>query len=262
MAHASDANGVSGFEFSVDGELERTESAGGARMETWTYEWQPPGPGGYRIEVRGVDANGIVGPFANANVLIVGADGTIPADEVEIPTETPTGTSEMATGTATATITATFTLPPTATGTNTPTVTRRPPTAIPTNTQRPTDPPPPPDTTPPEILATAINPGQILVAGSGCESSPRTAESTVIATDEGGISTVYAKWYVLEGGTGTVLESGHVDYLFVNPDFHAWQATFGPVNHEGTMEIRGTVMDNANNPASFFHTISVGNCIL
>jgi hypothetical protein len=251
MAHASDSEGVANFEFSVNGQPVQSHSTSGARMETRTWEWSPPGPGTYRIEVRAIDSNGNIGPTATSLVIISGTVTLIPTKE-DISTETPTNTPEELTDTPTDTPEV-----PTETPTNTPKI----PTNTPTHPPPPPEPPPPADTTPPAIYGAVINPKEIYTAGPGCPSQPRTAESIVVAVDENGISSIYGKWYITDSN-GILVESGMVQYIFVNPDFNAWQGIYGPVNYDGTMEIKGTVMDNAGNPESFFLTISVRACIL
>jgi hypothetical protein len=249
MVHASDSEGVASFEFSVDGQPIQSFPAGGARLETRTFEWSPPGPAVYLIEVRALDTNGNAGSTATS-LITVGGDEVDMSEEDQIETKTPTPTLET----------------PTASPSSTPSSQTETPTSTPTSSKTPTYTMPPPepapeDTESPGIFGAVINPEEIYKAGPGCTDKPRTAESIVVAGDDGGISRIYGKWYVLDSN-GSVLESGIVEYVLVNPEYYAYQGIYGPVNYDGTMEIKGTVMDNAGNTTNFFLTIIVRACIL
>jgi hypothetical protein len=117
LAHASHTEGVVSIEFFVNGDEINSVGVGGSKLEDATVEWNPPQPGRYRLEVRGVDGDGDAGSHAAA-VITVGESPqatTVTPSPVETTTVTvtPTGTSD----TPTVTITATGTKP---TITNTP----------------------------------------------------------------------------------------------------------------------------------------------
>ena len=71
-AHASDSDGVASFEISLNDELLQTVSAGGSRLGEAAWEWLPPGPGEYTIQVVAIDSQGNRGPEAEALVIITG----------------------------------------------------------------------------------------------------------------------------------------------------------------------------------------------
>jgi uncharacterized protein YraI len=125
--------------------------------------------------------------------------------------------------------------------TEAPTVQIQPPAAI--------------DTTPPAIYGTSIQPETICGSGS----ANRTATSIVVAIDASGISKIHATWS-LSDPNGVIIETGYVDYVFFDPAYNAYRAEFGPVNNVGTINITGTVMDNAGNTTMFYQIIKVNEC--
>lgn len=257
MVHASDSEGVASLEFSVDGQPYKVVSVNGARMETRTINWNPAGPGTYRIEARAVDTNGNIGSTATSLVIILGDVEEIPIQD-DVITVTPSNTPK--------TITITITVTPTPTRTPTPTVTQPPPPPDqPPPPPEPPPPPPPSDTTPPGVYGgpsgAVINPGYLYKAGPGCDDEPRTAASNLVAYDETGIARIYGNWSITDSN-GSVVESGYVTYSLVNPELNGYSGTYGPVNHDGTMYIYGTVEDTSGNTAPFYHTITVYACIL
>jgi len=165
MAHASDADGVAGFEFYVNGALLVRSPAEGGMLANATAGWDPDRVGVYTVAARATDSQGNVGPYAEAQVTV----GTVQAS----PTLPPTGqpTEEVVTQ-ATPT--------PRTPSSPGPTGTPRPPTPtppFPTATPRPPTPTPPfptatklppTATTPPrraEIAYFEANPGTINAGG-------------------------------------------------------------------------------------------------
>ena len=252
MAHASDGDGISGFEFFVDGRSIRTVEIQGGRLEVLSYEWSPPSSGRYLIGVRAIDSNGINGPMATSHITIGGPVATVTQDQA---TPIPGSTARIVTITPSQTP-STPTLTPTLTPTWTPTKTMLIPSVTPSRTHTS----PPPDTTPPGIFGAVINPGEIYTSGPGCPSQPRTAESIVVAVDDSGIARIYGNWSIY--ADGVLVGSGVVDYILVNPTYNAYQGIYGPVDQDGTMEIRGTVLDKSGNSSLFSHTVTVRACIL
>jgi uncharacterized protein YraI len=70
MAHASDDNGVSRFEFFIDQKSLVSATASGGRFGEASVEWQPPASGTYTVHVRAVDSQGNTGPDAISVVTI------------------------------------------------------------------------------------------------------------------------------------------------------------------------------------------------
>jgi hypothetical protein len=70
QAHASDADGVTSFQFFVDDAPLVTTPADGERLGQATVEWTPTEPGVYTIRARGIDAQGNVGSEATSVVTI------------------------------------------------------------------------------------------------------------------------------------------------------------------------------------------------
>ena len=332
LAHASHTEGVASIEFFVNGDEINSVGVGGSKLEDATVEWNPPQPGRYRLEVRGVDGAGDAGSHAAA-VITVGESPQAttvtpsPVDTTTI-TVTPTGTSD----TPTVTITATGTKP---TITNTPqtpqpsydpiviadinancrygpstmfevyayllqgqqaNITGRlvdnswflvippgkssscfiaasvvsiqgdlgtvpvvqPPEEPVTDTPTFTPTTPAPDTTPPTVGSANLDPNQIMKEGPGCPTYARTSVSTVNAQDNVAIGSVSASW-VLRDSSNNIVASGSVNY--VPTGGNNFQATFGPVNSDGTLSIDGTVLDTSGNSTQFSQQLKVIACI-
>jgi len=89
LAHASDADGVSSFEFSIDDDPLATVPASGGRLGEATAGWTPTEPGTYTIRARATDSAGNVGSDATSVVTVgevLTPSPTMPheADEGEI----------------------------------------------------------------------------------------------------------------------------------------------------------------------------------
>jgi hypothetical protein len=157
-AHASDTDGVSGFEFYVDGTILVSASAGGGELEHATVGWNPTRPGVYTVGARATDGQGNVGAEARA-VVTVGEVASPPP-----PSPSMEAASSPMPATATAPPPSQTAVPPTATPPP-PTMTPRPPTQTPVP---PTSTPPPPSPTtppPPTIVSFQANPAQIQEGG-------------------------------------------------------------------------------------------------
>jgi hypothetical protein len=153
-AHGSDADGVTGLEFYVDGTVVGRAPTGGGVLEHATVGWNPTSPGVYTISVKATDGQGNVGPEATC-VVTVG--------ELETPA-LPTPSAEPVRSPAEPAATA---LPPSVTPLP-PTTTPIPATSIPlppTSTPiPPTSTPPPPSPTrlpPPSIVSFQADPAQV-----------------------------------------------------------------------------------------------------
>jgi len=237
MSHASDTDGVARFVFYVDGEEIKSIDAEGERLESRQFEWNPPRPGTYVIEVRAFDGSGNPGSLTSALVMIGDnlqfTDILTPyIDEVEDEnTETPTLTP-----------------------TSTPTQTLQPPVLVQPSATPVIDiiPPAPLDTTPPSIYGSATDKDSVCATYS-------SLHSNVVAWDEGGISRVYATWS-LRDINNTVVQNGYVGYTPLASPAGAYTGVFGPFDYMGTLSISGTVEDNATNTASFSHTVSITLC--
>jgi hypothetical protein len=90
--HSASPQGVQAFEFSVDGDVlgqvvpkGQMPSGQGGTLYHSDYEWTPPGPGTYLLEVRPMGPGGDFGPSAVAQVTVVTARAQLPP-----PTEEPT----------------------------------------------------------------------------------------------------------------------------------------------------------------------------
>ncbi len=81
VAHASDAQGVTQFEFMVDSNLLGAVPANGTRFTEATAGWVPPGPGTYTVRVRAKNGTGNVGEEAISRIVV---------GELAMPTPTPT----------------------------------------------------------------------------------------------------------------------------------------------------------------------------
>jgi hypothetical protein len=84
MAHASSAQGVTGFNFSVDGEVIHQAAVSGGRMEKATHIWTPPEPGVYLVGAAATDSSGTIGNLATSVVYIGGAGEDNPPDLVGV----------------------------------------------------------------------------------------------------------------------------------------------------------------------------------
>jgi uncharacterized protein YgiM (DUF1202 family) len=107
VSHASDPDGVSAFELSVDGNIVMTDNMGGDQSGKTivhiSQPWLPPASGTYLIEVRAKNKNGVFGLSAYAHVTVGGVRQMSPTVE------------------ASATVTATSTIAPTTIPTSVPT---------------------------------------------------------------------------------------------------------------------------------------------
>ena len=147
-AHASDTDGVSGFEFYVDGTILVSASAGGSELEHTTVGWNPSRPGVYTVGVRATDGQGHAGAEAKAVVTV----GEVVSPTSPSPSMEPVSSPVPAT--ATAPLPSQTAVPPAATPPP-PTRTALPPTQTPVP---PTSTPPPP---PPTIVSFQASPAQI-----------------------------------------------------------------------------------------------------
>jgi hypothetical protein len=117
----------------------------------------------------------------------------------------------------------------------------------------PEEPPePPPDTIDPIIVAIDISPGTVTQLGGGCYGDPRTSISTLSVYDESGIEKVSASWWF-------GLEFGIVHYS--TSDGNTFTGEYGPFDDLGTVDILGSVVDNAGNWTNFVQHITVEPCI-
>ena len=273
MAHASDIDGVASIEFSVDGKQVSAQGAGGAKLGQAIYEWTPPGPGIYLVEVRAIDSGGNPGSTDFSSVTISSEASQPPVtepplelpattepavtEEVVVTTEPPTEPPLVLTTPPPVIVT---TAPPAAILTQPPIiVTTAPPAAI--LTQPPvivTTAPPAPDTSKPVVTSSAANPATILKAGDSCGGKKNISTSTIKATDNGEIASVTAGW-ALQDPEGNWAQSGFLTYSAI--DSVTFQVTVGPVVTDGIIYISGTVSDEAGNVASFSQQITVQACI-
>jgi hypothetical protein len=108
-----------------------------------------------------------------------------------------------------------------------------------------------PDTTPPNVAATTVD-RQTM-------SCNQTVKSTVIALDDGGISSVYATWEFTGLGGSPVFASGNKTYSLRNAAWHSYEAKFGPLSNcaAGTLHIYGTAVDNAGLTTDFSQTVGI-----
>ena len=83
----------------------------------------------------------------------------------------------------------------------------------------------------------------------------RISISTIVATDESGIAEVSGNWILKDIHSGSTLASGVANYT--SPDGQNFQASIGNVTFTGTINVTGTVVDNAGNGTSFNQTIEV-----
>lgn len=128
--HGSNSAGVLRGEFVVNGQVHSNPVSpqAGASLVTFRVEWMPPAPGEYTLQARTQNRNGTWSEYAEAHVMVAGADFT-PIPEY---TASPTITETTA-------LTATSSVTPTPTFTETPTLTETPAlTATPSPTETPT----------------------------------------------------------------------------------------------------------------------------
>ena len=125
-AHASHSSGVSTIVFAVNGDEQAAVTVGGTRLEDATYQWVPPAPGRYTLEVRSQDRNGNFGS-STVVVVTVGDATSAPTTEKTTP-GIPTSTLTLTEGAPTLSVTPTTTSSPTITNTRiTPSVTPKTP---------------------------------------------------------------------------------------------------------------------------------------
>lgn len=74
LAHGADPGGVSQMELTINGRPEGSPSLpeGGTSLVHVTWNWDPPGPGSYMLQVRSRDLAGTWSPPAQARIDIVG----------------------------------------------------------------------------------------------------------------------------------------------------------------------------------------------
>ncbi|MFZ5808060.1 MAG: hypothetical protein ACOY16_02160 [Chloroflexota bacterium] len=70
QAHASDAEGISSFEFYLSENLLASVPASGQRLSEASLQWQPPAPGEYDLQVRALDQMGNPGEMARLHITI------------------------------------------------------------------------------------------------------------------------------------------------------------------------------------------------
>ena len=107
---------------------------------------------------------------------------------------------------------------------------------------------PPGDTEPPGIYGSATS------KSSMCASD--TINSNVVAYDEGGIKKIYATWRIKNSG-GSELESGYIEYVPIPSVNNGYTAELGSFTYSGTLQINGTVEDNAGNKAYFTNSVTI-----
>ena len=74
QAHASDANGVSSFEFYVDDTLLSSVDASGGRLGEASLEWTPIEAGIYTLKARAANMQGTFGSTTSVHIRVTGAD--------------------------------------------------------------------------------------------------------------------------------------------------------------------------------------------
>ena len=99
QAHASDANGVSSFEFYVDDALLSSVEASGGRLGEASLEWTPIEAGIYTVKARAADMQGNFGSTTSVQIRVTGADlstlTATPAPGTDLFTQTPTPASAL-----------------------------------------------------------------------------------------------------------------------------------------------------------------------
>jgi hypothetical protein len=153
-AHGSDADGVAGLEFYVDGVLLTRATTTGGVLGQATAGWNPTTPGVYTVSVKATDSQGHVGGEARSVVTVGELETPSPPPPSMEPVSSPAAPTETP-------------LPPIASHIPpTPTPIPPPNTPVPpTGTSiAPTSTPPPPSPTlppPPSIVSFLADPGQL-----------------------------------------------------------------------------------------------------
>ncbi len=264
-AHASDADGISGILFYVDGDLVAEMDVSAGQFGEAIYQWNPPAAGTYTIHAVGVDANSNRGSSGSAVITVgeITLTALIPDtggdDAMQTPTDDggaspfipPTGPTNTPTSVPT----------PMPARTSTPTKTPMPtPTRTPTPTKTPT-PTSTPDLEGPTILLETFldqssTQTSYMVGGSpsGCDVK-RIGTHSLLLNDPAGIWSVWADWYTVPPSqTGTVYYTTSNGYL--------WNGVYGPFAGNGfTLVISGRANDNYGNWTPISFSIPVVNCI-
>ncbi|TFG75377.1 MAG: hypothetical protein E4H23_10825 [Chrysiogenales bacterium] len=107
---------------------------------------------------------------------------------------------------------------------------------------------PPVDTETPGIFGSATS------KTSMCASD--TINANVVAYDAGGIKKIYASWRITDSN-GSELQSGYVEYHPIPSVNNGYTAELGSFSYPGTLQINGTVEDNAGNKAYFNNSITI-----
>jgi len=82
QAHASDLDGIAQFEIYANDTLLVTFDSDGSRLGEANYEWTPPEPGVYRIDVRAIDSNGNTGSKATVEITVDGKSVFDPSAQI------------------------------------------------------------------------------------------------------------------------------------------------------------------------------------
>ena len=128
-----------------------------------------------------------------------------------------------------------------------------PAAATPSATVKPSEEPPAPpaaDSSPPTISSVSTDPSTIY--RQGCAGETQTSLLSVAAEDNKGIERVEAAWTL-----GTLSGSHRLNAVGAK----RYQATLGPFNSQGTLEVYGSAVDKAGNWTPFTITITVKNCL-
>ncbi|TFG49929.1 MAG: hypothetical protein E4H33_01250 [Anaerolineales bacterium] len=88
-AHASDNDGVTFFDFFLDGIQIQTMAGQGTRLSEASWEWIPAEPGVYTISVEPVDSQGNRGPAAQTIITIAGQTSESDPEEPQVTIESP-----------------------------------------------------------------------------------------------------------------------------------------------------------------------------
>ncbi len=190
VAHASTIEGLDHFEFSVDGVVEQEleseawvlagnqsqgKYSGGYTLYWVGFEWTPPGPGIYDLEVRALHLEGLWGEPALAQVTVIDPSASV----ITVPEVTPA----TAPTTTTVPATTTTTVPATTTTSTTTTST--------TTTQ-------PGDSAGPGLSRVDGAPAVFYQGTAGC--GPTEVTFTALATDPSGIGVVSVFYRVVLPG--------------------------------------------------------------
>jgi len=142
VAHAFDEAGVASVTFSVDGDViaEITPAGAGNRFVTVRAQWDPPGPGIYLLQVRGLAPDETGGAAASAVIEIEGPPPPSTTTTVAPATTQPTTTTQPATTTSTTSTSTTTTTTSTTSTTTTTTSTSTTTTSTSTTTTSTTAP--------------------------------------------------------------------------------------------------------------------------